>query len=525
MHIRRLASVLALATLFVGACGPKAAPKPVAPPPPPDVTLGGACKAGAQAGAEGHCASGLTCTTAGGASFCAAPCPCSGGGACVATPSHPEMCLKTCSGDGDCGGLSCSPDWGVCAPAGLLAGKPPACTEAALARKSFGAVTQVSKADKGSHDPALAFDRDGNLVVVHAAGGAASKLDRNVPLEKENAGDPWLATDRAGRLFLALLGWNGGAAESGMMVGVSTSDDGTTWSKPAAAHDAATDCAGDVAGCLDKPIVAIGPDRDNPKIDVVYAIYWSNVSGSLRATHSTDGGQSFSPSAQVGTGAFADAEVTSSGKLHVVYASGGGGNRLGDTGNGIYYTSSSDTGESFAPATRVSSEADAVPYYFNSPRVIVDVPRRMLYTVYTAGTPDGKWDIFVASSKDGGVTWPTRTKVNDDGACATHMLPAAALDPSTGRVHVIWVENRSGAGAVAYASCASGGTSCGKNEAVSEAPFAAFGFGRRSAATLGDHIGLAYNAKKKELHAVWTQPVDEGGAAVGRIFHSVAKLK
>ncbi len=203
---------------------------------------------------------------------------------------------------------------------------------------------------------------------------------------------------------------------------------------------------------------------------------------------------------------------------------GGAGNKMGDATNGVFYGSSSDGGQTFAAPARISPENAPVPMYFSSPRVIVDVPRRLLYAVYTAGAADGKWQIMIATSKDAGVTWSNQT-VNDDAACATHMMPAAQLDPATGKVHVIWAENRSGVGAIAYASCAAGGEKCGKNEVVSDTPFAAFGYARSSARGLGDYLALVHDAKHKLLHAVWTQPVEEGGAVQSRIFHAAAKLK
>ena len=514
-------------------CGPKAPVQPKTPPPPPAPQLGQACKPSG-AGAQGNCATGLTCNTVGGASFCSSACPCAGGVLCASSPSEPEMCLKPCKADGDCGtGLACDAGWKACAPAGMLPPRPPQCTAPALARKTFGKVTPIGQT-AGAHDPAVIFDRNGNLVGAYAAGGKASKLygasgavaadltvkeaDRPLDVGRENAADSSLATDRTGKLYLAALGWNGGPAQKEMMIGVSTSDDGVTWSKPVTAHDAAIDCAGDAPGCLDMPLLVVGSDRDAAtKGDVVYLLYWSNVSNSLRATFSTNAGQSFSPSVQVGTGAYADGKVTPSGKLHVVYASGAG-NRMGDAANGVFYTSSVDSGESFSAPVRISPEGEPSPYWFNSPQVIIDVPRKMLYAVYVKGGPDGKWDVMLAASKDGGVSFTTQ-KVNDDSPCATHMLPSAALDPSTGRVHIAWIENRSGAGGVGYVSCASEGRSCGKNEAINEAPFASFGYGRDTAQTVGDRISLTYDAKHKLLHAVWAQPA-EGGS---RLFHSAAK--
>src|SRR5262249_37006972 len=223
-------------------------------------------------------------------------------------------------------------------------------------------------------------------------------------------------------------------------------------------------------------------------------------------------------------GTYADAEVTSSGKVHVVFVAAGSGSKLGDAGNGVFYTYSADGGATFVAPVRISSENEPVPVYFSSPQVVVDVPRRLLYAVYPQGTADGKWEIILATSKDGGVTW-SRGSVNDDSPCATHMLPAAALDPATGKLHIIWVENRSGQGQVAYAACNAGGEKCSKNEAVSDVPFAAFGFGRNSGHWLGDSIDVTVDSKRKLVHAAWTQPVDEGGQVTGRVYTAAARLK
>ncbi len=531
---------LLVGLLCLAACGPKAAPTPKTPPPPPPGQIGESCTPG-DGLVQATCASGLLCMP--GAGFCTSMCPCGEGSVCAPSVNAPEMCMKACSSDADCSGsMVCHPDHKACAPDGHLAAKAPTCSEPALARDSFGKVTQVSKAGKATYDPTAVLDKTGDLVAIYLNGIhvgpnglAAAKLDLGkevslaeadhaLSLERENLADPWLARDRGGKLFLSYLGFNGGGApEKNMVVGVTTSDDGLTWSKPVTAHDAATDCPGEAPGCLDKPIVAIGPNRLNDKVDVVYVLYWSAATNSLRATHSNDGGQTFSPSAKVGDGPYADAEVTSSGKMHVVYV-GGNGHRMGDAGNGTFYTSTSDGGETFAEPVRISAEGESVPLHFASPRVIVDVPRRLLYAVYTTGTSDGKWDVVLATSRDGGLAW-TRQKVNDDNSCATHMMPAAALDPATGKIHLVWLENRSGAGAVGYSACAAGGEKCSKNEQVNETPFAAFGFAKHSTSTVGDYISVLVDSKKKTVHALWTQPVDEGGAIAARIFHSSARAR
>jgi BNR repeat-like domain len=535
-----------LVAAFIMGCGPTAAP-PKEPPRPPAGKLGEACtsKGGLS---QGTCAAGLACLTSAPAGYCTAVGSCSGG-THFDTLATPELCGKTCNADADCRsgeGYACDPVWKVCTAPGMAAPKPPTCSAAALTRKSFGRVTQISGAKAGAttYGPSVAFDREGDLVTAYniglpqlgpntigiskaAIGGNDIMMidqDRPVSFEHENKLDPWLAQDRNGKLYMTWVGFDGAAAESHMQVLIATSDDGVNWSKPVVASDANTDCAGDQAHCLGRPLVEIGPDRNNPKADVIYVIYHSAVSGGLRATHSNDNAATFSPSAAVGPGLYADAEVTQSGKIHVVYVAAGTGSKMGDPGNGVYYTNSGDGGASFAAPVRISSENEPVPVYFASPQVVVDAPRRLLYSVYPQGGSDGKWEIVLATSKDGGVSW-SRASVNDDSPCATHMLPSAALDAATGKVHIIWVENRSGQGQIGYAACNTGGEKCGKNEAASDGTFAGFSLGRNSAHWLGDSVDVVVDTKHKLLHAVWTQTVDENGQVTGRVFTSAAKLK
>jgi hypothetical protein len=104
------------------------------------------------------------------------------------------------------------------------------------------------------------------------------------------------------------------------------------------------------------------------------------------------------------------------------------------------------------------------------------------------------------------------------------MTPTAALDPQSGKVHVVWTENRGNVGQVAWALCDAGGARCGANEAVSDKPFASYAFVRHSTRWLGEYYSLVVDARRKRLHVVWTQTVDEGGQPIARIFHAAGKL-
>jgi hypothetical protein len=545
---------LAIALLCAAACGGQPKPKKAVKKSPPG-KIGAACTPG-EGISQGTCAKGLLCAPFMKGGYCASFCPCGDGGSCVDTARMGEFCAKACVKDSDCRaneGYVCDQQWSTCVQPGFLAPRAPTCEPPAEAppRKTFGKVEQLSSSSgPGKYDtePSAALTKGGDLVTVYVANAPfapANSLasatvsskgaivgDTEVKFDRSSYFDPTMASDRNGRLYLAYLGFDGGRApEKNMTIGLATSDDGQKWSAPVAAFDVEGDCPGAAPGCLDKPWIVIGPDRADNKKDAIYVFYWAARAEALKVVKSTDGGATWSKSVTVGTGAVADAAVTASGKIHVVYATGGG-SMFGDAQNRIEYTKSEDGGETWSPASRVSAEGEQVTFHFSSPQVIADADpnRAMLYAIYPVGTPDGKWDIVVAWSRDGGVTW-TPEKANDDQPCASHMLPSAILDKSNGKVHITWVDNRTGAGGVVYTACSvphgrsTKKLECEANELVSDKPFAAYGFVRHSLRWLGDYNALLLDAKGKRLHAVWTQTVDEGGTPISRIFWASGKVK
>lgn len=542
--MRHALAFLALA-LLAEACGAGAPPPP--PPKPKMHKLGDDCAPGEQL-AKTNCDTGLVCMPWGENGLCTSQCPCGAGATCADSLRVPELCYKACSADSDCRGgegYLCDPSWKVCAPVLSLAIKSPQCETPAPAppRKAFGKVHQLSTArgsPKGTFSPAALLDKDNSVEVIYEAGVALagtnnlaiSKLDvdkaaidgdRELRVDRQQALHPAAAVDRNGRIVLVWHGFDGGYPGRRTMIGLSTTTDGYNWARPVIANDISTDCPNDRPDCVSTPSIAIGPDLKDPKRDAMYVMYFSSVTKTLRMTRTYDGA-SFSPSAGVGLGGYGDALVTSSGKVHVVYGGGTGEgvNLLGDARNSIYYTNSDDGGQSFRQPVKVSAEGEGIPFYFGKPKLIADFNRAILYAVYPAGSPDGRWEIILATSVDGGLTWK-RTTVNDDGPCASHMLPTATLD-SAGRIHVMWIENRSGMGSVAYSVCQPNATKCSANEIINDQPFAAYGFARYSSKSVGDGNALIFDAKRKMIHAVWTQPIDEGGNPVSRVFVSSAKL-
>jgi hypothetical protein len=68
--------------------------------------------------------------------------------------------------------------------------------------------------------------------------------------------------------------------------------------------------------------------------------------------------------------------------------------------------------------------------------------------VYTREQPNESddTDIYVRHSDDGGATWSTAVRVNDDTTTNSQFLPKIALDPVTGDIAVVWYDSRNDLG-------------------------------------------------------------------------------
>lgn len=427
--------------------------------------------------------------------------------------------------------------------------EPPVCSEEALAgegrrtiaRGAFGPPIQISgPKSPGARlydiEPMAALLPDGALAIVYntrdsiirgtsglstAVVGLDGQVDiQTYPTDRKEAFDAWLAASPDGKLRMVWLAHDGGRPEKNMKVGYAESTDGVSWTDPGAAHSPA-DCPDNARGCMDKPMIAVGHGA-------MYSIYYSEPGGGLRVARRRLELPDFEASVKAGNGAYGDVELAQSGKLHLVFVSArdskdSSPDRFGDLRNAVFHTRSDDGGRTFSAPAPVSTTRQAVPFFFSNPQVRADEDRGFLYVVYPSGPADGRWNIILAASRDQGQTW-TQVRVNDDPPCANHMTPRAALDPRTGILHVTWLENRSGRGALAYAACQPGGARCGPNEQVSETPFASYTFERHLPAWLAEYGALVVDPERSTLHAVWTQPVKENGEAISRIFHARAKL-
>jgi hypothetical protein len=71
-----------------------------------------------------------------------------------------------------------------------------------------------------------------------------------------------------------------------------------------------------------------------------------------------------------------------------------------------------------------------------------------VYLVYTHEVRNEKddTDVEVRHSDDGGATWSAPVRVNDDGGTNSQFLPKISLDPTTGKIAVVWYDSRADLG-------------------------------------------------------------------------------
>ena len=487
---------------------------------------------------------------------CTSRCPCGEGAVCVATARVGEVCEKPCASDADCRraeGYVCDAQWKACVfPRVTPSPRLVSCAAAPLARRTFAEVQRLTTRASGGQyqfEPSAALGIAGDVFATFTTSAGDSsfdtlavatihrdgRVDRDKPFAtiRKNHFDPYMAASKDGTLFVVWLGFDSESApEKRAIIGLSKSKDGAAWTPTKIANDVATDCPNEAPGCLDKPLIAIGRDRRDANNEAVYVAYDSELVERTKIVKSLDGGESFGPSVAIGSeasSAYGSLVVSESGVVHFAYAAvTGKQNWLGDAKNHIEYVRSDDGGATFSNPSIVNADGEPVPFFFSNAQVVADERRNTIYVAYPAGGPDGAWNIMLATSTDGGKRWK-RTRVNDDAPCANHAVTHAVLDPTTGRVHVMWLENRTGTGAIAYASCAAsakaaGGATCSPNEAVSDAPFASYVLTRHSPKWMGEYGTLLIDVKRRALHALWSQPVDDGAGPASRIFYARGTL-
>lgn len=242
------------------------------------------------------------------------------------------------------------------------------------------------------------------------------------------------------------------------------------------------------------------------------------------ASHSTDGGRTFSEPVEVSDPdrtlvAAPSSTIDSDGNLVVLYQDFKDDNRDFRNLDGPVYedtfalvaTVSRDGGKTFSPGVEVN--ADLVP----TRRFLVFLPEFPAVAAGPGGAVYASWadgrngdlDVFVSRSGDGGTTWGKPVRVNDnrldDGT--DQYMPRLSVAPG-GRVDVLFFDRRRDPSNIlmdAYLGVSDDGGTSFDNVRVSSAPFdsrVGFSSNPKLEPDLGSRLGLA--STDDETLAVWT---------------------
>jgi hypothetical protein len=109
-------------------------------------------------------------------------------------------------------------------------------------------------------------------------------------------------------------------------------------------------------------------------------------------------------------------------------------------------------------------------------------------------------DVFVIKSTDGGVTWHSRVRVNDDAGAAHQFFQWMTVDPATGHIYVVFYDRRNTTGNATdvYVAVSKDGAASFENFAVSDSSFTP-----TASVFFGDYIGIA--ARDGMVCPAWTR--------------------
>jgi hypothetical protein len=308
-----------------------------------------------------------------------------------------------------------------------------------------------------------------------------------------------------------------------------TTRDGITWTPPVAV----VDHINTAIPFEDKPWVGVDRADSSPHRGNVY-VAWTrfDVYGSENPAHrsrimisrSRDGGRTFSPPLEISdaTGDARDSDDTVEG---AVPAAGPDGQvYLAWAGpKGLYFDISTDGGWTFGKDRVITATpggwdlpVPGLERHNGMPVTAVDLssgPRRGTVYVNWIDERNGDPDVFVASSRDGGQSWSTPVRVNDDPPGAAQLFTWFAVDPVDGAINVIFHDRRGGKGTrtgVTLARSVDGGKTF-VNYAVPVTPFdccAKSGF-------FGDYNGIdAYGGRVVAAFPVLTATAQQKVQAV-----------
>jgi hypothetical protein len=360
-----------------------------------------------------------------------------------------------------------------------------------------------------------------------------------------DAFDPSVCIDDSGHVFVSQIctdyNWTAGPA-SGLFVHKST-DGCVTWQTPVAVSTNGNAVANPDSSYRfndrDQIIAdnySMSPGHRNIYIAWIKDRGWNMTvpASDIWFSRSTNGGLTFSAPLQVNSMAnnLANMPIPVVAKNGTVYLSWLHYNvRTGGKGV-IFLDKSTDGGVTFGNDIYVDS-IDLPPINLNNYtdarakgapvlKVMPSDPNE-LYIVY-AEDPDGagpdEADIFLIKSTNGGTSWSTRKRVNDDNGTSDQVLPWMVIKPN-GTIDIAWYDRRKQPGDllwdVYFTTSVDGGTTFATNQCISGTSFITPNPAKSPDKWMGEYPGLAADYQK--AYIAWTTSIPDINGDV--VFASV----
>lgn len=273
--------------------------------------------------------------------------------------------------------------------------------------------------------------------------------------------DPGLAFDSKGNLYYSYIytqvSDQGGIEDGGVFVNKST-DGGRTWSEPI---PVVLSVGGGANQDLhDKPLIACDANPNSPYRDIVYVTWFMTsptLGGTIGFAYSTDG-EEFSPATRI-PGSISNGSVqspmpivASDGTLYVVWE-----NKQGlytnimvqkSTNGGISWAwTSPKVAQTVRTIGEVVNQRYALPQKSNMrvssyPFVAIGFDPNHIYIVQAGKDENGRTGIYFAKSTNGGESWTSKIRVDDNPYGNDMFFPAIAFDAKSGILMIVYYSSQ-----------------------------------------------------------------------------------
>ena len=199
--------------------------------------------------------------------------------------------------------------------------------------------------------------------------------------------------------------------------------------------------------------------------DTLYAVWYDVRSGNADVyfARSIDGGRTFGPSKRINDDKTDAVQykpsigVDARGIIYVAW-------RDGRTGNAdIFFARSTDGGKSFSRNIRLNDDRSKA--YQGNPTLAVNSEGYV--AVAWSDARNGKDDIYLSVSHDQGRSFSKNRQVNDDPETPSHSHPAVAVDEN-GTVYAVWEDHRNNHSDIYIARSTDGGKTFSSNRRVND---------------------------------------------------------